>query len=292
MSVLLGISLLLFGGAFFVRSTAKARSGGAWAGPRSKGMQQRRQATGGQPMRPLRQELKLLREKTRMTDWLEQQRHGRKNGTRAAGAVTSAGSGATVTHIGTRQPRSVTSTLRRFTPSRKPAANGSSNGAPSPPPAPPAQRRPDFTPARTPAPPSAPANGTAPGRNTTVATGNGTGTGSAEKLIEGVNQVHAEAGAGGIHAKHGAIKACTEGSLRFSAMAGMMSRAMSEPGQNYGPEITEPMAKAQTHLQAAAMAFSEADSNLSTLINMSVGDLANSARQAPNHAELTENGSR
>jgi hypothetical protein len=116
-------------------------------------------------------------------------------------------------------------------------------------------------------------------------------TGSAEKLIEGVNEVHAAAGAGGVHAKHGAIKACTEGSLRFSAMAGMMSRAMSEPGANYGPEITEPLAKAGVHLQAAAMAFSESDAALSTLLSMSVGDLANSSRQAPHHTELSENGS-
>ena len=119
-----------------------------------------------------------------------------------------------------------------------------------------------------------------------------TGAGAAEKLIEGVNQIHGEAAAGGIHAKHGGIKACTEGTLRFSAMSGMLSRAMSEPGQNYGPEVTEPLAKAGVHLQAAAMAFSEADGALATLINMTVGDLANSARQAPHHTELSENGSR
>jgi hypothetical protein len=72
----------------------------------------------------------------------------------------------------------------------------------------------------------------------------------------------------------------------------MLSRTMSEPGSNYGPEITEPLAKAAEHLQAAAMAFGESDTNLGTLVNMSVGELADSARQAPNHAELSENGSR
>lgn len=113
---------------------------------------------------------------------------------------------------------------------------------------------------------------------------------SAEKLIEGVNQVHAEAAAGGIHAKHAGIKACNEGAIRFSAMSGMLARAMSEPGSNYGPEITEPLQKAAVHLQAAAMAFSEADSNLSTLVNMTVGDLARSPRQAPHTSELTESG--
>lgn len=116
-------------------------------------------------------------------------------------------------------------------------------------------------------------------------------TGSAEKLIEGVNEIHAAAAAGNIHAKHEGIKAANEGAIRFSAMSGMLSRAMSEPGMNYGPEITEPIAKAGVHLQAAAMAFSEADSALSTLLSMTVGDLANSRRQAPNHTELSESGS-
>jgi len=74
-------------------------------------------------------------------------------------------------------------------------------------------------------------------------------------------------------------------------MAAMLSRSMSEPSSNYGPEITEPAAKSAEHLQAAAMAFGESDTNLTTLLNMSVGELASSARQAPHHGELSENGS-
>jgi len=73
-------------------------------------------------------------------------------------------------------------------------------------------------------------------------------------------------------------------------MSQMLARAMAEPGSNYGPEITEPCSKAGQHLQAAAMAYSEADAALSTLINMTVGDLATSPRQAPHHTELTEAG--
>jgi hypothetical protein len=118
------------------------------------------------------------------------------------------------------------------------------------------------------------------------------GSHAAEKLIEGINQVHAEAQTGGIHAKQAALKACHEACVRFAAMAGMLSRQMSEPGQNYGQEITEPIAKSGEQLQASAMTFSEADANLSTLLNMTVSDLANSSRQAPHHAELSENGSR
>jgi hypothetical protein len=118
------------------------------------------------------------------------------------------------------------------------------------------------------------------------------GTAGAEQLIEGVNRIHAEAAAGGIHHKQAALKAANEGCVRFSAMAQMLARTMSEPGNNYGPEITEPLGKAAQHLQAAAMSFGESDTNLTTLIHMSVGDLATSPRQAPHHSELSENGSR
>ena len=120
----------------------------------------------------------------------------------------------------------------------------------------------------------------------------GTSTASAEKLIEGINEIHARAQSGNIHAKREAVKAIHEGLVRFGAMLQMLSRQMSEPGMHYGPEITEPIAQAGTHCQAGAMSASEADANLSTLINMTVGDVANSSRQAPHHEELSESGAR
>jgi len=115
--------------------------------------------------------------------------------------------------------------------------------------------------------------------------------GAAEKLIDGANQVHAEASSGGVHAKHGAVKAFTEGALRCSQTSEMMARAMSEPAANYGPEITEPLAKAGNYFRAAALALGEADTAITTLLAMSVGELARSARQAPHHSELSESGS-
>lgn len=115
---------------------------------------------------------------------------------------------------------------------------------------------------------------------------------NAEPFIQAVNQVHAAAASGNIHAKHAAMKACTEGAQRFAAMAEMLARQMSEPGMHYGPEITEPLVKAATHQQASAMAFAESDTALTTLVQMSVGDLASSSRQAPAVPELSESGSR
>ena len=118
----------------------------------------------------------------------------------------------------------------------------------------------------------------------------GTSTASAEKLIEGINGIHAHAAAGGIHAKREAIQSAHEASVRFSAMVQMLARQLEE--QHYGPEITEPLAKAGQHHQAAAMSLSESDAAISSLINMSVGDLATSPRQAPHHDELSESGAR
>jgi hypothetical protein len=227
---------------------------------------------GGQ--RPLRHEVRLAWEKVRAADWLEERRHERKNdpagSTQAvAGRTPAAGRPALLRQV----REAVTVPFQR-----RPAA--SSNG--STPAAPAAPARPAGAPR--PTSPSAP-----PGGTTVASTGT---AGAVEQFVEGVNQIHGTAQAGGIHAKHGAVKASHEGSIRFAAMLAMLSRAMSEPGMNYGPEITEPIAKAATHQQAAAMALSEADAHLATLINMTVGDLANSARQAPNHAEMSENGSR
>lgn len=49
------------------------------------------------------------------------------------------------------------------------------------------------------------------------------GTGGTEQLVEGINQVHVAAASGGIHAKQQGMKASTEGCMRFSAMAAMLS---------------------------------------------------------------------
>ena len=74
-------------------------------------------------------------------------------------------------------------------------------------------------------------------------------------------------------------------------MMQMLARTMTEPDHNYGPEITEPIAKAGQQLQAAAMSW-RGRAAITTLTNMTLGDLAKSPRQAPHHHELSESGSR
>jgi hypothetical protein len=266
---LIGLGVLFFGAGFLIRSGTTARNA-AWTGPRTDGMRRRaRSPAAGQ--RPVRHEIRLARVNAQLADWLKERDHARRNGGGSAGrppAVTTRG----------RARAAATATLRRLGQPRPASGNGNGSAPAASQPPPPAR----------PAP--APSTDGSPGRTATVAAG--TSTGSVEKLIEGVNQISAEAAAGGIHAKQRALKAATEGCIRFAQMAMMLSRSMSEPNSNYGPEITEPSAKAGEHLQAAAMSFGESDTNLTTLLNMSVGELAQSSRQAPHHAELSESGSR
>lgn len=246
------------------------------------------------------------------TDWLEQQRHDREHGTTVPGEVVGGG-----TATATRPTMAQRLRLKPSTPPpASPASGGSANGNGQQPPVPPPANGSGGPPAR-PVPPPAPtqpvsSNGgtlvdgpgksykngdfgrTVPGTTGgTVATGTSTASGAAgaEQFIDGVNQIHATAASGGINAKQAGIKSATEGCLRFAAMLQMLARQMSETGR-YGPEITEPLAKAATHLQAGATNLGESDTAITTLKHMQVGELAMSARQAPHHAELNEAGAR
>lgn len=112
--------------------------------------------------------------------------------------------------------------------------------------------------------------------------------GAVEQAVDGMQRVHATAAAGNIRAKQWAIKVCAEILTRVSALALMLSRTVAERG--YGPEISEPLARAGVQAQAAAMACGEADTAITSLANMTVGDLADSPRQAPHRSELSETG--
>ena len=192
-------------------------------------------------------------------DWLEGRRHERQLATANGTTITPA------------PPAGGTSGN---------GANGVNGSTPPPPPS----VNGTGTPAR---PGTSPAT-TSTNGGTTVAAG--TSTASAEKLIEGINEIYAKAVQGNIHRKREAIQSAHEACVRFSAMLLMLSRAMSEPGNHYGPEITEPLSKGGQNLQATAMSLSEADAAITGLMNMQVGELANSPRQAPHHDELSESG--
>lgn len=173
---------------------------------------------------------------------------------------------------------------------------GTAGSAPEPPPGPDGSRpepvvvtgiviRPgeDRAPETTAAPPPPTATTTVPQPEGTDMSNQGV-----EQAVDGMHLVHATAAAGNIRAKQWAIKGCAELFTRAAALMLMLSRTLAERG--YGPEISEPLARAGVMAQAAATACGESDTAITTLANMTVGELADSPRQAPERSELSETG--
>lgn len=325
MSTVLGILFLIVVVPYLASRVGHARAA-AWAGPRTPGMRGRASSSAGRPRaagtgraafrsagaavlhpgtRHIRAQAKAdvrrAWQETFAADWLEQRRHEREHEMPAAGGTATAA-----------PPKPTVAQrlrLKPFTPPGPASAGGNGNGGGQPNGVPVTPAVPAPYACRCGATYSAPqdlvrcrqshaANSTPPQAASPGSTNGGTdmaagtSTASAEKLIEGINEIHAHAATGGINAKREAVKAVHEGFVRFGAMLAMLARQMSEPGQNYGHEITEPLAQAGTHAQAGAMSASESDAALSTLINMTVGELATSPRRAPHHEELSETGAR
>jgi hypothetical protein len=112
----------------------------------------------------------------------------------------------------------------------------------------------------------------------------------AEQVVDGINGIAAHARAGNILAKRRAMLALIAICQRASSMAMSLSRALAEPGQHYGPEVTEPIARGAMHLTAASLAFAEADTALTTLLRSSLAETMESGRQVPHHDEFAEGG--
>ncbi len=311
MDVLLGIAVLLFGGGFLVRSVSSARNS-SWAGPRSAGMRQRAMSgrgrgADGNGTRPIRHEVRRIWAETHAADWLKQRDHERsmaaKNGGTAPAAAPPSVSGPG------RARQAATATVKRLGgPFRASTSGSSGNGAsrpgggprfgtapaqpvpapngssrpPSPPP--PASGRPAAA-----AAPRTPPAQSSPGGNGTVA---GNSSGIAEEIINGLSKLQAQALSGNMIDKHEVVKVLTEVAIRSGTTVTTISRAMAEPDSHYGPEITEPIAKADTHFQAAGMVLGEADTGMATLGNETLRGIAQSGRQAPHYSELSESGGR
>jgi hypothetical protein len=140
------------------------------------------------------------------------------------------------------------------------------------------------------APPSRPVPGPSPqpsGRSTVTVAVPG-----AEQVVDGINTIAAHARAGNILAKRRAMLALIHLCERAASMALSLSRALAEPGQHYGPEVTEPIATGAAHLAAASMKFAEADSALATLLRSTLAETMAAGRQVPHHGEFSETGAR
>jgi hypothetical protein len=113
-----------------------------------------------------------------------------------------------------------------------------------------------------------------------------------EMIIEGLGQLYAHAMAGNIQVKRQGVLALVEAARRAGLTALTMSRAMGEPGQHYGPAVTEQIARMAAAFSAAQSAGAEADGALYAILVTPPAEAMASGRQLPHHDQFTETGAR
>jgi hypothetical protein len=121
---------------------------------------------------------------------------------------------------------------------------------------------------------------------TTQTTNGSAPTGAGADLFTAVQQVLAQAMAGGLRSKQRGVKTLSDAFDYMAQQVQTFARQMAEPGQHYGSEVWEPLGTMGAHLKAASLSGGESSSALGSLAGMQVGELADSARQAPDHSEL------
>jgi len=104
-------------------------------------------------------------------------------------------------------------------------------------------------------------------------------------IIEGCNSLVRQAMSGNAQAKR-------KGVLGIGAAGDVLGRAaraladqMSEPGQHYGPEITEPLKMAGSHYSVGSMEIGEVDGRLRAVIR-AMEELRASGVQSPHHDQM------
>ena len=108
-----------------------------------------------------------------------------------------------------------------------------------------------------------------------------------EMIIEGAQALRRHAMNGNAQAKRGTVLGIVAASDVLAGIAGALSRDMAEPGQHYGPEITEPLAMSVTHFKGAGLTLSEIDGRLLAIIR-AAEHLRAQGVQAPHHEQLQD----
>lgn len=108
-----------------------------------------------------------------------------------------------------------------------------------------------------------------------------------EQIIEGANAVRRYMLSGNARAKQRGLLGIGAAEDALARTIRALARDMAEPGQHYGPEITDPLAMSATHLGAASMALAEIQGRLRAVIRAS-DELAAAGVQAPHHSEFAD----
>jgi hypothetical protein len=255
----------------------------------------------GQGRRAAQKTVAEIWAEVRAADWLERRHSARERRASRPGTAATAGRGvmATARGIGRAARATGRGSTRGLSAIRRRLPVTVAVEKPGQPPAPPA-------PAGAPAPgrpPSATPHATQPGRGSDpvsavwhdpstdsvrpdTSNGSGAATGAGADLFTAIQVVLTHAMAGGLRSKQRAVKTLSDSFDYIHQQLQAFARQMSEPGQHYGPEVWEPLTRMAALCKAASSAGGESGSALNSLAGMNVGELADSARKAPDQSEL------
>lgn len=110
-----------------------------------------------------------------------------------------------------------------------------------------------------------------------------------EMIIEGANALRRYMLSGDARAKLRGVLGIEAAGDCLAGTVRALSTAMAEPGQHYGPEVTEPLAMSAVHYSAASLGLSEVEGRIAAIVR-AAEDLRDRGVQAPHHSQMAEGG--
>jgi hypothetical protein len=108
-----------------------------------------------------------------------------------------------------------------------------------------------------------------------------------EMIIEGANALRRYMLAGNARAKLRGVAGIEAAGDCLAGTVRALAREMAEPGQHYGPEVTEPLAMSAVHYGAAGLGLSEVEGRLRAAVR-AAEEFAASGVQPPHHDQLAD----
>lgn len=110
--------------------------------------------------------------------------------------------------------------------------------------------------------------------------------GAQSDLLHSITSMVNKASHGDIRDVRRCIKTLATAADCLGSGVSHLGRRLAEPDKKYGPEIWEPLTRASSQIRSGALHMGQSDSMVSSLLRTTVGELANSPRQAPHDSQL------
>lgn len=105
-------------------------------------------------------------------------------------------------------------------------------------------------------------------------------------LLHAIGSLVARASGGDIRDVRRTIKTLATAADALGQGVSHLGTRLAEPDRHYGQEIWEPLAMAGAQFRSGALHLGVTDANVTSLLNTSVGELAESPRMAPHASQL------